>query len=163
MEGHRVLLILRDPLETFVRMARRKYKLFVSFTGNIQFYHRAATPDKMVAYYDEIVASPEKMAEVLDFLQLEPAAGKNRPSSGDLSAAWEEAGEASRALYSRNQWHSRGAMTRKNPLDFKFHQRKLRDAKKAEVWRHLDEVLAPEELALVERFRPSAQRRQPGA
>jgi len=154
MEGHKVLLILRDPLETFVRMARKSYPRFVSYTGNIQFFQRAETDDKMVVYYDEIVGQPEKMFQALEFLGLEPAGDRSPPTLEEIHAKWSEAGQASRALYGRNQWHSGGARTKRTPLDFKFHQRKLSEAQKLAVWRHLDDVLSEPELALIERFRP---------
>lgn len=151
--GDKVALIIRDPLESYVRMARRRFSLFDCYIGNIRFFAQAAATDKYAVYYDDIVASPEKMAEFLEFLDLTPADGYERLSLAGLQSGWDKAGDASRALYNKNQWHSGGAKTGNNPLDFSFHQRKLSPSARHRVWRYLIANLDETELALLDRYR----------
>lgn len=152
-EGGVVVLILRDPLESYVRMAHRTLKEFRCYAGNIRFLTEAAATEKRVFYYNDLVADPATMAELLDFLRLEPAPGYTAPSAEELAERWQEAGDKSRDLYDQNQGHRGGAKTRKNPLDFKFHQKKLSDWHKHRAWRYLEGALRPEELHLLERYR----------
>lgn len=151
-----VVLLLRDPLESFVRMARSKFSDFDNkYVGNIRFFCQAAARRKGVWYYDELVSDPLKMAALMRFLELIPADGREIPSDDQIVRDSAGLEERSRKLYDRNQWHSGGATTKKDPKNFKFHQSKLSAERKRQLWKHLDEELAPEELDLVERFRPT--------
>lgn len=152
-EGDRVSLLLRDPLETYVRMARGRMKVFELYLGNIRFFLQAVAQDKYVAYYDDIVSDPAKMAEYLEFLDIEPAEGFEKISVERLVAGWDQAGMASRDLYGKNQRHGGGSKTRNTPLDFSFHQKSLSTARKHKVWRHLLANLNDDELALLDRYR----------
>lgn len=154
--GDRIVLLLRDPLEIFVRSARKKYRRFDStYIGNLRFYSSAASPRKRVAYYDELVGDPAQMLDLIAFLQIAPAPGRALPTLPEMRRDWERAGEQSRSLYDRNQRKGGGARTRHEPLNFRFHQAALSASEKAKLWRHLDASLTDDELGLVDRFRPS--------
>jgi hypothetical protein len=152
-DGDKVSLLLRDPLETYVRMAGGRMRVFELYLGNIRFFLQAAATDKYVAYYDDIVSDPAKMTEYLEFLDIEPAEGFEKISADRLKAGWAQAGLDSRNLYGQNQRHGGGSKTRNTPLDFNFHQKKLSDARKHKVWRYLIANLSEEELALLDRYR----------
>ncbi|EEW25659.1 hypothetical protein [Rhodobacter ferrooxidans] len=153
--GDKVLLLLRDPLEIFVRMAHGSFRRFRCYPANIRFYASAVSTDKRLCYYEDQVADPAVMVANLEFLDITPAPGRPRPDLAMVSARWAEMGRASRGLYSRNQSGSGGAQTAANPKDFGFHQRKLTEAQKRRVWRFLDQRLTPAELALLDRYRPA--------
>lgn len=145
--GDRVVLILRDPAEIFVRACGRDLRKFLTYASCFRF-HSAAVGPKIAVHYEDLVADPAAMHAVLTFLEV-----PRLPSSDDMARDWADAGRRSRALYGER--HSSGALTRLNPLDFTFHQRSLTDAARATLWAHLDAVLTPDEAALLARYRRS--------
>ncbi|MCA0041869.1 hypothetical protein [Celeribacter litoreus] len=153
-EGGRVALVLRDPLETFVRMSKKRLHRFGCYAGNIRFYSLAAASEKNVFYYDELVSSPDVMMRLFTLLDMEPVEGKESPTLESLRAQWDEAGAKSRAMYDTKQAVGGGSKTKDAPFDFKFHQRSLTDAQVMKVWRYLKRTLSPEEFALLAHFDP---------
>ncbi|HSF64512.1 MAG TPA: hypothetical protein VLA78_08995 [Paracoccaceae bacterium] len=143
--GDRVVLILRDPAEVFVRACGQDMRKFLSYDSCIRF-HRLAVGPKVAVHYEDLVADPAAMHRVLAFLEV-----PRLPDLADMVRDWAEAGQKSRELYGER--HSSGALTRLNPTDFTFHQRALTDAGRAALWRHLDEALTPDEAALIARYR----------
>lgn len=156
MTDHRVVLILRDPLETYARMAKKALHRFKCYSGNIQFYSRARTDAKRVYYYCDLISSPDVMADLLEFLQIAPAAGYCEPTRARIAAQWDQLGANSRAQYDVKQAIGGGAQTKDAPRDFTFHQRRLCAWNKARAWRHLRRTLNDEEFALLDRFNPPA-------
>lgn len=153
MAGSRVLLIVRDPLETFVRSSRKSFDHFRCFAGNLRFLAAADTPLKKVVHYEDLVADPDAMFDVLNFLNLEPGPGAAHPTRVRVAAEWDQVAQASRRSYQRKQFWGGGAKTRKNPLDFQFHQKKLAKAEKASVWAFLEDALSEDEMRILERYR----------
>lgn len=153
MSGHRVLLIVRDPLETFVRSSRRSFEHFACFAGNLRFLAAANTGHKMVVHYEDLVAVPDAMFDTLSFLDITPGRGQGVPTLAEVTAQWERVGEASRRSYHRKQFWGGGAKTRRNPLDFQFHQRRLTAAEKASVWEYLNRSLSEEAIEILARYR----------
>lgn len=153
MEGHRVLLILRDPLETFVRSSRKSFDHFLCFVGNLKFLVAATEAERKVVHYEDLVADPDAMFDVLTFLSPGIGGGVRAADRDRIRAEWEAVGKASRSSYQRKQFWGGGAKTRKNPLDFQFHQKTLTGAEKAAVWDFLDDRLSAEEMALLARYR----------
>lgn len=158
----KVLILLRDPLETFVRAAEKSYKEYRGFIENIRYFTRCAARQKHVAYYEELTAKPAAMLQTIDFLGVAPLPGRAVPSLAQLSADWTELGEMSRGSYSVRQAHGGGAMTRERPNDFRFHQQKLSEAEKQQVWRHLRRALDDEQMALLARYQPAGGIRRAG-
>lgn len=148
--GGKVVLILRHPLEICVRAARGSLRRFRVYESCIRFWSEAAG-EKYVAYYEDLTARPEAMAELLAFFDLTPAPGHEAPDLEAIRAGWVSAAARSRANY--NARHSQGAKTAARPLDFLFHQRRLSARAAGKVWQHLESVLRPEELALLARYR----------
>lgn len=153
MAGHRVLLILRDPLETFVRSSRKSFDHFALYSGNIRFFVASAAANRRVVYYEDIVADPAAMFEALSFLSLSPSGGQPAPTLAQVAEEWQAVSAASRRSYQRKQFWGGGAKTRKAPLDFEFHQRMLSEAEKSAVWASLSAGLSPDEQALIARYR----------
>jgi len=153
--GDRVALILRDPLETFVRAAGKRFWDFRFYTGNIRFYSRAAG-EKAVFYYEDLVADPGAMADLLEFLQITPAPGRVAPTRQEIAARWAELGAKSRAMYDTKQAVGGGSQTRHRPTDFRFHQKTLAEWEKDRVWRFLRHRLSEQELHLLDRYHPRA-------
>lgn len=156
MSEHRVVLILRDPLETYARMAKRALHRFKCYSGNIQFYARANTDNKRVYYYNDLVSSPDVMAELLEFMDITPAEGYCKPTRVRIAAQWDQLGANSRQQYDVKQAVGGGSKTKDAPQDFTFHQRALCDWNRSRAWRHLRESLSDEEFALLDRFNPPA-------
>lgn len=154
MQEHRVVLILRDPLETYARMAKRALHRFKCYSGNIQFYARANTANKRVYYYNDLVSSPDVMAELLEFMDITPAEGHCKPTRARIAAEWEQLGANSRQQYDVKQAVGGGSKTKDAPQDFTFHQRALCDWNRSRAWRHLRRNLSDEEFALLDRFNP---------
>lgn len=157
----RLVLILRDPLETYVRAAHRRFGDFRCYAGNIRFY-AASRAEKAVFYYEDLVADPDVMADLLYFLDIPPAPGHAAPTRDALRARWAELGAKSRAMYDTKQAVGGGSQTKERPTDFSYHQRALTDAQKARVWMFLQGRLGPDELALLERYAPEAMPGAPG-
>lgn len=156
-EGGRVVLILRDPLELFVRMAKKRLHRFGLYAGNLRFFSLANTAKKEVFLYDDLITSPAEMMRLFDTLKLRPADGYIAPTLEELSAQWDEASDNSRRMYDRKQAVGGGSKTKNNPLDFNFHQRWLTEQQKMKVWRYLKRALTPEEFDFLARFEPPAQ------
>ncbi|WP_133064507.1 hypothetical protein [Marivivens niveibacter] len=137
-------------------MADKKLPQFRCYAGNIRFFTEAATDDKSVFYYNDLVQSPAEMKRLFDLMSFEPAEGKTVPSLSDMESQWAEVAAKSRGQYDKNQAAGGGSKTKDAPLDFKFHQRNLTDPEKMKAWRYLNRVLTDEEFALLERFEPPA-------
>lgn len=150
----RVALVLRDPLETYVRMSKKSLMRFRCYVGNIRFYSDAAATRKQVFYYDDLVASPEAMLALMQFLDITPAPGRMAPTLAQVRADWDDLGARSRAQYDVRQAVGGGSKTRENPTDFRFHQRALSDWHRDRAWRFLQRRLRPGEMALLDRYAP---------
>ena len=149
--GGLVLLILRDPLETFVRMAERKFSAFAAYPSNIRFFTEAVAARKAIYYYEDLIVDPSKMAEAMAFLDITPAPGRPIPTLASITNEWELLAERSRASY--NDATGGGAMTKSRPHDFKFHQRSLWWWQKSRVWHYLERSLSSEEMRHLDRYR----------
>lgn len=150
----KVLLLLRDPLETFVRAADGSFRRYRGFVENIRYFSRSDATSKHAAYYEDQTARPEAMLETMAFLAIAPAPGHALPSLAALTADWHQLSAASRAGYDVRQAHGGGSMTRNNPADFRFHQQSLTDARKQQVWRFLQRQLNADEMQLLARYLP---------
>lgn len=150
-----VLLIVRDPLEVFVRMAKKKPKAFKLYSGNIHFFQKAVAEKKMCVYYEDLISSPETMAEALAFLELVPADGFNSLKIGALTENWDTLNDESRGLYDKNQARGGGSQTRLVADKFTHHQKQLTKTQKLKVWRLLENELDHDGLKLLERYMPS--------
>ncbi|MBK1637220.1 hypothetical protein [Rhodovulum adriaticum] len=157
----RVALVLRDPLETYVRMSKKSLLRFRCYVSNIRFYSDAVSPQKRVFYYDDLVAQPVAMLELMQFLDIAPAPGRTAPSLDRVRAEWDELGARSRAQYDVRQAVGGGSKTRENPTDFRYHQRALTDWHRDRAWRFLQRRLRPDEMALLARYGPPAPMRRP--
>lgn len=155
MAGNKVLLILRDPLELYVRMADCKRGKFLSFVSNIKFYDQAVGAERMVVHYEDLVADPATMCATMAFFELSPADGLPVPTEALVRDRWEALGTASRQNYDQKQGGSGGAQTKDNPTDFAHHQRSLSEAEKREVWAFLSLRLTASEMALLKRYQPA--------
>ena len=149
--GGLVLLILRDPLETFVRMAERKFSAFAAYPSNIRFFTEAVAARKAIYYYEDLIVDPSKMAEAMAFLDIAPAPGRPIPTLASITNEWELLAERSRASY--DDATGGGAMTKSRPHDFKFHQRSLWWWQKSRVWHYLERSLSSEEMRHLDRYR----------
>lgn len=150
IDDAKVVLIIRDPLEVFVRSADKSMRAFLFFIGNIRFFSAASKKNRKVFYYNDLVRDPETMAQLFKFLDLEPADGFQTPSVDKLKAEWEEVSEKSRSSYDVK--HLSGAQTKTDPLNFQFHQKKLSERQKIRVWRFLKQNLTSAEFELLARF-----------
>lgn len=146
----RVALIIRDPLEVFVRSADKRLSNFLFFVGNIRFFSGVAKNNRKVFYYDDLVRDPETMAQLFKFLDLEPAEGFQAPSVDKLKSEWQAVSEKSRSSYDVR--HPSGAQTKTDPLNFQFHQKELSERQKVRIWRFLKQNLTGAEFELVARF-----------
>ena len=147
-EGQTVVLLLRNHRESFFRMAEGKWRPYVTFLTNIKFFVASASVNKRVFYYEDFVAKPEAMDEVIRFLE----ASSPAYSLEEMSSGWEQAAEESRAAYSVNQAGAGGAMTRSNPFDFNFHTRSKPPTRLQEIDDFTRAILSKEELALLQRY-----------
>lgn len=153
-----VMLILRDPLETFVRDSKRRYKAFALYPENIRFLSASRAEHKAVFYYEDIVRDPASMLRALEFLGVETAPGVEKPTLERLAAEWETAAKESRAEYDVRQARDGGAHTKERPYDFAFHQRRLWDWEKRRVWNYLERRLTAGEFGLLSRYHPDPGR-----
>lgn len=158
----KVLILLRDPLETFVRAADRSFKEYRGFIENIRYFSDCAATQKRAAYYEDMTAKPAAMLQTLEFLGVAPLPGRSLPSVEQLAADWTSLGDMSRGSYSVRQAHGGGAMTRERPTDFTFHQQRLSETEKQQVWRHLRRQLNDEQMALLARYMPEGGIRRAG-
>ena len=150
----KVLILLRDPLETFVRAAEKRYKDYSGFIENIRYFTDCPARQKHAAYYEDMTASPASMLQTISFLAIAPLPGHAAPTLEQLSTDWAQLGDMSRGSYSVRQAHGGGSMTRERPTDFRFHQQKLSEGEKQQVWRHLRRGLNDEQMALLARYLP---------
>lgn len=147
------VLILRDPLETFVRASKKSLWRFRAYVGNIHFHSRCHG-ERCIVHYDKLTTDPKAMLDLFDFMAFEPAEGTEPPDPEVIERTWAEAAAQSRSTYDVNQAGSGGATTKDNPTDFKFHQRSLSDFERRMVWDFLRRRLSSDEMALVGRYEP---------
>lgn len=124
----KVLILLRDPLESFVRAAERSYKEYRGFIENIRYFSDCAAGQKHAAYYEDMTAKPAVMLETMTFLDVAPLPGHTLPNLEQLTAEWAKLGDMSRGSYEVRQAHGGGSMTKDRPTDFQFHQQNLSGA-----------------------------------
>ena len=163
MPQDKVLILLRDPLETFVRAAEKSYKEYRGFIENIRYFTACSAGRKHAAHYEDMTARPAVMLETMRFLDIAPLPGRAPPSLEQLTADWASLGDMSRNSYSVRQAHGGGSMTKDKPSDFQFHQQKLSEAEKQQVWRHLRHELDDAQMALLARYMPQGGIRKVGA
>ena len=149
------ILILRDPLETFVRASKKSLWRFRAYVGNIHFQSRC-NGNEFVIHYDQLITDPAAMKELFDFMAIEPAATSAKPDRELIERKWDEAATESRSRYDENQAGSGGATTKDNPTDFTFHQRSLSDFERRMIWDFLRRRLSSDEMALVQRYEPDS-------
>jgi len=145
-------LVLRDPLESYVRMADSKLRNFGCYVGNIRFLSRCQDADVRVFYYEDLTTNPETMMSLLDFLDLKDLPGSTGYSLEVLRGRWDELAESSRNMYDVKQAVGGGSKTKKAPRDFKFHQKRLSEQDKRRVFNLLRCVLTEAEYRLLERY-----------
>ncbi len=146
-----LVLLIRDYREVFVRSSQKNYTHFGGYLSNLRYFTDAPCKKKAVFYYEDYVSDPAKMLEVLKFLEISALSGK-QVSDKEFIDAWGEMGEKSRALYSKNQGHRGGAMTKETPLDFDFHKRGLSDDELEELKRVTLETINSEEREILKRY-----------
>jgi hypothetical protein len=144
-----LLLILRDPLESYVRMAGRNMAAMAGYIGNLSYFARHEGP-KQVAYYEDITTDPAAMRAAILHLGLPR---DTAPSVTDMAAEWDALAQASRAAYAVNQKRGGGPQTAHDPHNFTFHQQNLSADEKARVWAHLDEMLPQGARAPIAHYR----------
>lgn len=156
-KGGRYALILRDPLESFPRMARKKIRLFGLYPGNLRWFSEVEESARAVYYYEDLITQPDAMMALFEHLQFKVAPGFKAPVLQDVRDKWQSIGEQSRADYDRDKAGGGGAMTKNNPTDFAFHQRNLSEDERRKVWRFLKRKLTDYEFALLSRYAPAYQ------
>ncbi|MGV3491675.1 MAG: hypothetical protein ACO1OG_10175 [Devosia sp.] len=153
-QDYTMVLLVRDPVEAFVRMANQRYGKFANYAANLRYFTEAVAHRKAVFYYEDLISDPAAMLGAMQFLDIAQASGRELPTVQQMAAEWDELGRASRSLYDENQSAGKGSMTKANPLDFHFHKRRLWPWQRSGVWRYLDRTLSSDDLRLVERYRP---------
>ncbi|MEP2943628.1 MAG: hypothetical protein ABJO72_07500 [Hyphomicrobiales bacterium] len=149
----KTLLILRDPLEVFVRMANKRFKPFRVYLGNLHFFSQAKG-ERLCIYYEDLISNPETMYAALKFLDL-PTAEKFEGIDGKtLDDNWEQLNTQSRELYDKNQVRGGGSKTKLVTDKFTHHQKSLTQNQKLKVWYFLKQELTVEELKLLVRYQP---------
>lgn len=145
-----LVLLVRDPRESFVRAAHKRYSRFGIYLANLRFFNQATAGTKRIFHYEDYVRDPATMFAIMDTLGLVDDTQSLTPER--LAEQWEETAEQSRALYQRNQGHGGGSKTRKQPYNFRFHQSKLGPREREKLESHIRATLSPEEFALIERY-----------
>ncbi|MBB5514128.1 hypothetical protein FHS89_000126 [Rubricella aquisinus] len=144
-----LLLILRDPLESYVRMADQALPAMAGYVGNLRYFARHPGP-KRVAYYEDLTTDPAAMRAAILHLGLPEHMA---PSVDDMAAEWDALARASRASYAVNQKRGGGPQTADDPQNFTFHQQRLNAQDKARVWAYLEAELTEAERAPLTRYR----------
>ena len=157
IRGGRYALILRDPLESFPRMAKKKIRLFGLYPGNIRWFSQVDVHARAVFYYEDLVTQPERMLALFEHFQLTAAPGFQTPNLQMMRDDWQAIGKRSRAAYDKEKANGGGAMTKDQPTDFTFHQRNLSEDEKQKVWRFLKRKLTDDEFGLLSRYAPAYQ------
>lgn len=143
-----VLLILRDPLESYVRMAKSEIPRMNLYAGNLNHFDQHKGP-KAVAHYEEITTDPAAMLAAITHLDLPGKA----PTLEQMTAEWAELSHQSRTSYNSHHTRGGGAKTANDPQNFTFHQQNLTAEQKAAVWQYLDQHLTPQALTPIDRYR----------
>lgn len=127
----RMVLLLRDPCELYVRINASDPLALRGFFSNILIFDRARRP-KLFKHYDELVSDFDHVREILDFLEI-----GNRGRPFDV----EEHRRRSLELYKQGPDGpaSEGAL-----LDFHFHSRDLPPATRRAIAALAVEVLGSE-------------------
>lgn len=145
-----LVLLVRNPMESFVRFAHKRYSLFEIYLANLRFFTRATAGTKRAFHYEDYVRDPETMYKIMDTLGLIPAGSELNPET--LADRWEETANQSRELYHRNQRHGGGPKTKKQPYNFSYHQSKLRPAERSKLFDYIQRSLTAEEFGIIAHY-----------
>lgn len=114
----RVLLLVRNPFDLYVRVQASRPEALSGFASNIAIFDRCRR-DKLLVYYEDVVSKTEEIARILDFLGI----------PYDLTRFDLEAHrQRSLALYAQGP---NLPQTADNPLDFGRRARRLDPARRA--------------------------------
>ena len=143
----RALLLLRNPLEIFVReiMIARKTESVKAglpqlgqLLANLEFY-AAFTGPKLLVHYEDLIADFSHMERILLFLGI-----PFDRSEFDLEAA----------IKASTDWYDEkhGAFTRADPKDFKFHSRRLSQQDQKAILEYLTAHASPAVIKYLQRY-----------
>lgn len=118
----KLILLLRDPVETFVRAYDRTMAHMSGYCENVQVFHDFPGP-KLLVHYDDLVTTDAAMERIFAFLGIAECFSH---------AAMTTAREGSVAWYNTNQ--PTGSQTGGRPDRLRFHQLSLTPAEIAAVW-----------------------------
>ncbi len=114
----RVLLLVRNPFDLYVRVRASRPEALSGFASNIAIFDRCRR-DKLLVYYEDVVSKTEEIARILDFLGI----------PYDLTRFDLEAHrQRSLALYAQGP---NLPQTGDNPLDYGRRARRLDPARRA--------------------------------
>lgn len=138
---HKLILLLRDPVETFVRAFDSVMEDMSRYCDNIAVFHDFPGPKLLIAY-DDLVATDAAMAQIFDFLGI----GTSFSPAGMTAAR-----ESSVEWYNKNQ--PTGSQTGGRPDRLRFHQSSLTQAEKAAVWDFIGTRLGSEHMPYLARWK----------
>lgn len=136
-----LILLLRDPVETFVRAYGSRMEGLSLYCDNIAVFHDFPG-SKLLVPYDDLVASDATMARIFDFLGI---GAFFRP------AAMTAAREDSVTWYNTNQ--STGSQTGGRPDLLRFHQSSLTPAEISGVWDYIGTRLGSAQMSYLSRWK----------
>lgn len=69
IRDRRILLLLRNPLDTYVRVRATAPRALAGYAGNIRVFD-ACKREKLLVYYEDLMADFSEMGRVLDFIDI---------------------------------------------------------------------------------------------
>jgi hypothetical protein len=127
----RVLLLLRDPFDLYVRVRALDPEAFRGYASNIAVFDRCRR-DKLLVYYEDLMVGTGEIGRILDFVGI-----PHDLAGFDLEAHRRR----SLALYAQGP---DAPQTADDPLDFGRHARRLAPETRARLRDFLLERLGPE-------------------
>lgn len=126
----RLILLLRDPIAGLVGEAAGNRRALESYFANVRLFD-AFPADKLLIYYEDLVANFDVMRRVLAFIGV---------STDGIDFPLEEHRRRSALIYHVR----RGSHTLANPLDLTYHRRSLTPGEVDAVLAHCGDRLGPD-------------------
>lgn len=149
----KVVLLIRNPIELFVRMAGKDYAKMKPLFNCIEFFDKLDHSNKAVFYYEDFTDRAESMFELIKFLDFDLTHLEDEISLDFLQKTWLETAQLSRADYNIEHKAGGGAMTKGDPKNFKFHSASLEKQEIDLIWGKIERDLSSSQYALLSRYK----------
>ncbi len=152
--GVRLVVLIRDPVEMFVLMAKGRLNGMRCYLNNIQFYRQMWPTDRQIFYYEDVILDPREMYLLIEHFRLIPPNGYPGLSINEMAKNWDDFTEESCTLNEALYIPEPKSKLQKLWMRLGFGQIGMSEKKTLRLWCYLRYKMSDEEFALLQRYDP---------